>query len=65
MSSLFWLEAYTTCETSRGHQDPIDNFEGQRREPSGGWSRDDPGAIPGIEFRIVTWAFQRLHLFLP
>src|SRR5262245_3541291 len=65
MSSLFLCEAYTTRETTGGHQDVIDNLQGQRRQPPGGWSRDDPGTVLGVEFRIVTWAFQRLYFSLP
>jgi hypothetical protein len=59
------FEAYTTYETTGGHQDPINNLQGQRRQPPGGWSSDDPGAILRVKFRIVTWALERLSLSLP
>jgi len=59
------FEAYTTCETTSSHQHPINNLQGQRRKPPGGWSGDDPGLFLGIEFRIVTGTLQRLSLSLP
>ena len=65
MSSTSLLKANTTCKTASGHQDPINNLEGQHGQAPWGWPTNNAGSRLGVEFRLVARALEPLHVGLP